>query len=66
MDVRLVRIPDSDRRSREVRFVPNSGPTEMLHRVLLFRDDVHTFEALGVDSFLHHAGLFCFVDECRE
>ena len=37
-----------------------------LRFVLLFRGDVHAPEALRVDRFLHHAGLFCFVDECRE
>jgi hypothetical protein len=32
----------------------------------LSRGDVHALEALRVDRSLHHAGLFCFVDECRE
>ena len=41
----------------------NSGLDRAFVRVLLFCDDVHALEALRVDGSLHHAGLFCFVDD---
>lgn len=45
----------------------NSGLDRAFVRVLLFCDDVHALEVLRVDGFfLHYAGLFCFVDQCRE
>jgi len=48
------------------KYPPSRALAHCLRCVSLFRDDVHALEALRVDRFLHHAGLFCFVDECRE
>jgi hypothetical protein len=51
---------------RQLTLCANSDLDRAFVRVSLFCDDVHALKVLRVDGFLQYAGLFCFVDECRE